>query len=130
MKNKVCSLLILLMFINIVSCTGFKKLSKIKALDYFSGINCEIPLEIPYASPTSEYLHTNDDMKTIKNKLDLISKQTNNFNVEMISNDSLMIIYNKNSQNALYVLYEYTAEDIGKNISITMYFQIFHQEYL
>ena len=107
MKKTICLTLTLCVLTLITSCTGYKKLDKIRATDYFSGIECTIPLEIPSGAMTSEFLHTDDNIDEIKAKLDDISSEEGNFTVEDLPYDALLIVYTENSKNALYLFQEY-----------------------
>ncbi len=101
----------LLMFLTVIilvsSCTGYTSLEKIQATDYFSGVKCEIPLAVPSALPTSEYLCTDDSMEDLKNKLDGIAENMSGLVTEYLPHNALMVIYSDNSQNALYLFHEY-----------------------
>ncbi|NLL05508.1 hypothetical protein [Acetivibrio clariflavus] len=107
MKKAVCLALILCILTSITSCTGYKKLSEIKATDYFSGIECSIPLSIPSGAMTSEFLHTDDDIDEIKARLDKISSKEGSFTVQYLPYNALLIVYTKDSKNALYLFQEY-----------------------
>jgi len=91
MKKAVCLALILCILTSITSCTGYKKLSEIKATDYFSGIECSIPLSIPSGAMTSEFLHTDDDIDEIKARLDKISSKEGSFTVQYLPYNALLI---------------------------------------
>ena len=82
-----------------------QKLDKIRATDYFSGIECTIPLEIPSGAMTSEFLHTDDNIDEIKAKLDDISSEEGNFTVEDLPYDALLIVYTENSK-MLYIYFK------------------------
>lgn len=107
MKKTICFSFILFIMVLITSCTGYKRLNEIKATDYFSGIKCTIPLKIPYAALTSEFLHTDDDIYEVKAKLGKISSKEGNFSVQDLPYDALLIVYTKDSKNALYLIQEY-----------------------
>lgn len=107
MKKNVCFSFILCIMLLITSCSGYKRLSEIKATDYFSGIECTIPLKIPYGALTSEFLHTDDDIYEVKAKLGKISSKEGNFSVQDLPYDALLIVYTKDSKNALYLIQEY-----------------------
>lgn len=107
MKKTICFSFILFIMVLITSCTGYKRLNEIKATDYFSGIKCTIPLKIPYAALTSEFLHTDDDIYEVKANLDKISSKEGNFTVQDLPYDALLIVYTKDSKNALYLIQEY-----------------------
>lgn len=103
----------LLIMINIIilitACSGYIRLEKIQATDYFSGIKCEIPLSVPSALPTSEYLHTNDSVEELKNKLVEKSRDRDRFIIEYLPYNALMIICSEDSKNAIYLLHEYST---------------------
>lgn len=109
MKRNVFLLLSLCISVIVSSCSGFKKLEQIQSSDFFSGINCTIPLEIPYALPTSEYLHTNDTIEELKLKLDELSKEMGNFTTEYLPYNKLMMIYSENNKTALYLFHDYSS---------------------
>ena len=127
MKKTICLTLTLCVLTLITSCTGYKKLDKIRATDYFSGIECTIPLEIPSGAMTSEFLHTDDNIDEIKAKLDDISSEEGNFTVEDLPYDALLIVYTEDSKNALYLFQEYQLGNITTlNIVISIDFQTFY----
>ena len=107
MKRKLILFLIIFTLILLSGCGGYTRLDKIQATDYFSGITCEIPLEIPSALPTSEYLHTDDSIIELNSRLDEISAERNNFISEILPYNSLMIVYSENNKTALYLIQEY-----------------------
>lgn len=108
MKLKPLLLLTLIVTFLLSACSGFTQLNRIQNTDYFSGIKCEIPLQIPYGSPTSEFLYTDDDIGKLKIDLDSISMKTSNFTTESLPFNALMIVYKENSKNALYLLDEFS----------------------
>ncbi len=114
MKSKPLLLLTLIVTFLLSACSGFKQLNKIQSTDYFSGIKCEIPLQIPYGAPTSEYLYTDDDIGKLKLDLDSISMQNSNFTTEILPFNALIIVYKENSKNALYLLDEFSLS--GNNV--------------
>ena len=65
-------------------------------------------MEIPYAIPTSEFLHTNDSIEELKLKLDKISRETVNFSSEYLPYNYLMIQYSENDKHSLYILHEFS----------------------
>lgn len=115
MRKNAFLFLSLCMTIIVSSCSGFIKLEQIQSTDYFSGIKCIIPLKIPFASPTSEYLHTNDTIEELKCKLDAISEKEKNFTTEYLSYDALMVIYSENSEKALFLFHEYSSKYSSQN---------------
>lgn len=107
MKRKLILFIIIFILILPSGCGGYTRLDKIQATDYFSGITCEIPLEIPSALPTSEYLHTDDSITELKLRLDEIVMERSDFITEILPYNSLMIVYSENDKTALYLIHEY-----------------------
>jgi hypothetical protein len=111
MKRKVLIILLLIICILVSACGGFTKLDRIQATDYFSKIKCEIPIKIPSALPTSEYLHTDETIEQLKEKLDKLSKLKGNFVTESLPYNALMIVYSENDKTALYLFHEYSLSE-------------------
>ena len=111
MKRFIFSILMIMIFFT--ACTGFTKLDTIRATDYFSGIRCEIPLKIPFGSPTSEFLHTNDSIEKLKVTLGQTTEEKNNFICEKLPYGALMVIYKESSKTALYLLQELTMNSLS-----------------
>lgn len=114
MKRIMLLSITLFMTVMIPKCGGVS-LEKIQATDYFSGIRCMVPLEIPNAPPSGEYLNTNDSIDELNEKLNVTSKEVGTFTTKIVNKNAIMMVYSENSKDALYLIHQYTPNREDEN---------------
>ncbi len=111
MRKKAFIFIIFCLLVVISACGGLSKVDGITSVDFFSGISCDIPHENLYSSWPYAYYHTNEPIEELKSKLEKSSDERNDFSVESLTENSLLVEFSENETRALFIIKEFNMRD-------------------